>query len=148
MLILILHGPNLATLGKREPEIYGSTTLTQLNNLLFRKADELHVIAKIFQTNHEGKLIDLIEENQETSDALIINPGAYTHTSIALMDAIKSFGKPSVEVHLTDITKREDFRKTSYVGSVVEKTFMGKNIVSYFNALEYLAKKKDQKKGK
>ena len=145
MIILVLHGPNLGLLGKREPEIYGQTTLNQLNNMLFKEADKRHIVLKIFQSNHEGRLIDLIEEIMDTSDALIINPGALAHTSIALMDAIKASGKPTVEVHLTDIAKREEFRKKSYIGMVAEKTFQGEGIQSYLDALDYLIKK--QRKG-
>ena len=145
MIILVLHGPNLGLLGKREPEIYGQTTLNQLNNMLFKEADKRRIVLKIFQSNHEGRLIDLIEEIMDTSDALIINPGALAHTSIALMDAIKASGKPTVEVHLTDITKREEFRQKSYIGMVAEKTFQGEGIQSYLDALDYLIKK--QRKG-
>ena len=141
MIILVLHGPNLGTLGKRQPKIYGTTTLTQLNDMLFKRADERKVVVKIFQSNYEGKLIDLIEENADTSDALIINPGALTHTSIALLDAIKAYGKPTIEVHLTDIANREDFRKISYVGMAAEKTFQGDWAKSYFDALDYLVDK-------
>lgn len=144
MLILVLHGPNLSMLGKREPEIYGTVPLHDLNALLHRTAAEFNVGLKVFQSNHEGKLIDLLEEHHETSDALIINPGGLTHTSIALMDAVIAYGKPSVEVHLSDPQQREEFRHLSYMSYAVEKTFVGNGSGSYLKAIEYLAHRNKQ----
>ena len=141
MIILVLHGPNLGILGKRELEIYGTTKLSELNEIIRERAKELGIVIKVFQTNHEGKLIDFVEEHHGTSDALIINAGGLTHTSISLMDAVKAFGKPVVEVHLTDPAKREEFRHISYIGMVSEKTFVGKGVVSYLEALDYLYNK-------
>lgn len=138
MIIVVIHGPNLGALGRREPEIYGTITLKQIDDILHQNAREHNVILKTFQTNHEGKIIDLLEEHQETSDAVIINPGALAHTSIALMDAIKAYGKPAVEVHLTDLMLREEFRHNSYTSLVVEKSFTGLGIGSYVQALQYL----------
>ncbi|MBU1024215.1 3-dehydroquinate dehydratase [bacterium] len=141
MNILVLHGPNLSTLGKREPEIYGTTTLREINALLNSAALQKNVLLKIFQSNHEGELIDLIEAHTDQSDALIINAGGLTHTSICLMDALKAFAKPVVEVHLTDPMQREEFRHTSYVGMAAEKSFVGEGTVSYIHAIEYLVEK-------
>jgi 3-dehydroquinate dehydratase-2 len=144
MIILVLHGPNLGMLGKREPEIYGTMALHDLNDLLHKTATASRTTLKIFQSNHEGKLIDLLEEHQETSDALIINPGGLTHTSIALMDAVKAYGKPSVEVHLSNPQQREDFRHHSYMSYAVEKTFAGMGPDSYLKAIEYLVNRPKQ----
>jgi 3-dehydroquinate dehydratase-2 len=139
MIILVLHGPNLGIIGRREPEIYGTMKLYQLNELLHRTADDYDATLRIFQSNYEGKLIDLLEDYQEMTDSLIINPGGLTHTSIALMDAVKAYSKPSVEVHLTDPQQREEFRHHSYISRVVEKTFVGNGSGSYLKAIEYLA---------
>lgn len=141
MNILILHGPNLSTLGKREPEIYGTTTLMELNEMINSVALLKNITPKIFQSNHEGELIDLIEAHSPSSDAIIINPAGLTHTSISLMDALKASGTPVVEVHLSDPLKREDFRHKSYVGMVAEKSFVGEGTDSYIHAIEYLVEK-------
>jgi 3-dehydroquinate dehydratase-2 len=138
MIVLVLHGPNLSSLGKRELDIYGNTTLQELNELLHKRAFELGVALKVFQTNYEGRLIDLLETNNETSDAVIINPGGLAHTSIALMDAMHAYEKPVVEVHLTDLSQREEFRQISYTSMAAEKTIVGKGVMSYIEALEYL----------
>lgn len=141
MNILVLHGPNMKSLGKREIDLYGEMTLHELNHLLNKSAYEKRAMVKIFQSNHEGVLIDLLEEHADTTDALIINAGGLTHTSIALMDAVKAFSKPTVEVHLTDPMKREEFRHVSYIGMVAEKCFSGLGIGSYISALEYIVEK-------
>ena len=141
MKILILNGPNMKSLGRREIEIYGEMTLMDLNEMLEKSAFEKGVILKNFQSNHEGELIDLIEEHVDSSDALIINAGGLTHTSIALMDAVKAFGKPVVEVHLTNPMEREEFRHISYIGMVAEKCFAGFGVGSYIKALEYVVEK-------
>lgn len=141
MNILILHGPNLGVLGRREIEIYGEMILPELNDMLNRTALEKGVVLKVFQSNHEGELIDLMEEHVDSSDALIINAGGLTHTSIALMDAARAYGKPVIEVHLTDPKEREEFRHVSYIGMVAEKSFTGKGVGSYLEALEYIVDK-------
>ena len=142
MNILVLHGPNLNLLGEREPDIYGYETLDEINTELKRRAGELHVKVKTSQSNHEGDLIDLIHENRKWADALIINPGAFTHYSYALRDAITAFGKPTIEVHLSDLTKREEFRKHSVLEGLSSVTrIMGKGAAGYYEALEKLAKK-------
>ena len=139
MNILILHGPNLNLLGEREPEIYGSVTLQEINLALEIKGASTQSEIKIFQSNHEGVLIDLIHENRIWADALIINPGAYTHYSYALRDAIAAFVKPAIEVHLTDLTTREEFRKHSVLTGLNNvRRIMGKGAEGYYEALESL----------
>lgn len=142
MNILILHGPNLNLLGEREPEIYGSTTLDQINAELRRKAHELNSEVKISQSNHEGNLIDGIHENRKWTEGLIINPGAFTHYSYALRDAIAALGKPTIEVHLSDLSAREEFRKFSVLDGLKNITrIMGKGAEGYYEALEIIVKK-------
>jgi len=138
MIVLVLHGPNLSSLGKREVDIYGNTTLQELNELLHKRAFELGVALKVFQTNYEGRLIDLLEIHSETSDGAILNPGGLAHSSISLMDAIRAYGKPVVEVHITDPTQREEYRNISYTSMAAEITFAGEGVMSYIKALEYL----------
>jgi len=142
MNILILHGPNLHLLGTRRPELYGKLTLPQLNVLIKKKASELGVKTRIFQSNCEGGIIDLLTANAAWADALVINPAAYTHYSYAIRDAIEALGLPTVEVHLTDIAKRETFRRVSVIKAVCAAQFKGEGPGSYFKALEYCAKNK------
>jgi 3-dehydroquinate dehydratase-2 len=142
MNILVLHGPNLNLLGEREPEIYGSMTLDQIDAELKRQGTMLGAIVKTGQSNHEGVLIDLIQENRKWADALIINPGAFTHYSYALRDAIAALGKPTIEVHLSDLTAREEFRKFSVLEGLQNvMRIMGKGASGYYEALDKLAKK-------
>jgi len=136
--ILIIHGPNLNLLGEREPEVYGSTTLFQLNQMLGQNARDLGVELKFFQNNSEGKIIDFIHKYRIWARAMIINPGALTHYSYALRDAIASVAKPTIEVHLSDIHKREPFRKVSVIKDVCIDQIVGLGIQSYFKALEKL----------
>lgn len=135
--ILVIHGPNLNLLGEREPEIYGSTTLNELNNSLI-KSVEGEAKLSFFQSNHEGALIDCLHEHRKVVDGIVINPGAYTHTSIALRDAISGIKIPTIEVHLTDIYKREEFRRISLIKDVCLTQFLGEGIESYRKALKYL----------
>ena len=123
--ILILNGPNLNLLGTRQPEVYGTTTLSDIENMCQKKAAELGVNVKCRQSNHEGELIDWIHAARGTFDGIIINAGAYTHTSIAIMDAISSVEIPTLELHLSDIHAREDFRHVSYIGKVTFDAIMG-----------------------
>ena len=143
MKIEVINGPNLNMLGIREPEIYGSLTLNEINQRLIQKGKELGIALDFFQSNHEGAIIDRIQECYGTVDGIVINPGAYTHYSIAIRDAIAAVGIPTVEVHLSDINSREDFRKISVIKNVCVKQIWGKGIDSYTEALEYLAKKRD-----
>jgi len=141
MNILVLHGPNLHLLGKRQPELYGSETLAQLNGRVKKHAASLGVKVRIFQSNCEGALIDLLTAHAPWADALVINPAAYTHYSYAIRDAIEGLGLPAVEVHLSDISKREPFRKVSVIKPVCLAQFKGGGAASYLKALDYLKKK-------
>ena len=141
MRILVLNGPNMNLLGIREKDIYGESSYRELCRMIERKADELNVYVDMYQSNHEGDLVDKIQETYKGTDAIIINPAAYTHTSIAILDALKTVKKPTVEVHITDISEREEFRKLSYVSMYAEKTIMGKGFDGYIEALEYLVEK-------
>lgn len=137
MNILILHGPNLNLLGEREPHIYGSTTLQEINAVLTRIADG-HKLA-IFQSNSESVLTTRIHEYRKWADALIINPGALTHYSYVLRDAVSAFAKPVYEVHLSDLSQREDFRKNSVLDGLQNvKRIMGKGTGSYYEALQHI----------
>jgi len=136
--ILILHGPNLNLLGTREPGIYGRTTLPQINQQLKKKAKRIGAKLKIFQSNHEGKIVDLIGKSRKQFDGLIINPAAYTHTSIAIRDAIASCGLPTIEIHLSNIYSREKFRHKSLISPVAKGAIMGFGYKSYLLGLQAL----------
>ena len=138
MKILVLNGPNLNLLGIREPEIYGGRTYADLVNMIEEKAKAMGITAEVRQTNHEGVLVDWIQEARGKFDAIVINPAAYTHTSIAILDALKAVGIPAVEVHISDVSKREDFRQISYAGLACCKTIMGHGIDGYREAILYL----------
>jgi len=138
MKILVINGPNINMLGLREPELYGEKDYTALRSFIKNVCVELGVEAEIIQSNHEGAIVDAIQEAYNRFDAIVINPAAYTHTSIAILDAIKAVGIPAVEVHLTDINKREDFRQISYVSQACEKTFAGMGFDGYAEAIRYL----------
>ena len=141
MKILVLHGPNLNLLGERKPEIYGTTKLAQLNSQLRKKARELDVELRIFQSNHEGALIDKLHAQRRWMQGLIINPGALTHYSYALRDAIEAVQVRTYEVHLSNIHARESWRRNSVLAEIVEGQIMGKGIDSYREALERLARR-------
>ena len=141
MHILVINGPNLNMLGIREPHIYGSGTYAALCDLMQKKADALGVSVEFYQSNHEGALIDKIQEAYGKADGIVINPGGYTHTSIALLDALKAVALPTVEVHISDVDAREPFRKMSYVGLYAEQRFAGFGFEGYCMALEYLVTK-------
>lgn len=131
MKILIIHGPNLNMLGKREPEIYGVTTLEEINAALTAKAKELGAEVTFFQSNSEGEIVSSIQDSMSKVDGIVINPGAYTHTSVAIRDAILSSGLPVVEVHISNIYKREDFRQQSFVSGVAQGVISGFGVNSY-----------------
>lgn len=138
MKILIIHGPNLNMLGKREPEIYGADTLEDVNAAIENLAAELGVEVSFFQSNAEGDIVAKIQQSGSEFDAIMINPGAYTHTSIAIRDAILSSGLPIAEVHISNVHKREEFRHKSYVSGVALGVVTGFGIDSYFLGLRGL----------
>lgn len=138
MKYLVINGPNLNMLGIREPSIYGSATYSDLLKMIKEKACELGAEVEFYQSNHEGDLVDKIQEAYGKTDGIIINPGAYTHTSVALLDAVKSVGIPTVEVHISDPDTREEFRKISYIRLACVKTIKGKGFAGYLEALEFL----------
>jgi 3-dehydroquinate dehydratase II len=133
--IFVLNGPNLNLLGKREPEIYGSATLADLEAAIGTLAGELGLLVDCRQSNHEGQLVDWLHEARETAAAVIINAGAYTHTSIALRDAVLALAVPVIEVHLSNIYARDEFRKHSYISGVAHGTIAGFGVQSYLLAL-------------
>lgn len=138
MKILVINGPNINMLGVREPDIYGKQDYKALLDLVDKTAIENGIDAECFQSNHEGDIVDKIQAAYNVFDGIVINPGAYTHTSIAILDALKAVGIPAVEVHISDVSKREDFRQISYVRSACMKTIMGQGIDGYRQAMEYL----------
>ncbi len=139
--ILVIHGPNLNLLGEREPEMYGSLTLDELNEKLREFAAEQGLELKIFQSNHEGAIIDTLHQERQWADGVVINPGAYTHYSYAIRDAIAAIGTPTVEVHLSDITKREPFRRTSVIKEVCVAQICGLGWRSYIEGIKKLLEK-------
>lgn len=138
MKLLFLNGPNLNMLGIREPDIYGKETYAALEAYIQGFCRELGIEEEIFQSNHEGALVDAIQAAYGKMDGIVINPAAYTHTSVALLDALKAVGLPAVEVHLSDVSKREDFRQVSYVRPACCRTFAGHGFKGYRLAAEHL----------
>ncbi|MEN6338809.1 MAG: type II 3-dehydroquinate dehydratase [Clostridiaceae bacterium] len=141
MKILVVNGPNLNLLGLREPEIYGGRTYADLLELIRAEADLLGAEVSFVQSNHEGDLVDAIQGTYQAMDGIIINPGAYTHTSIALLDAVKAVGVPTVEVHISDPDRREDFRHVSFIRPACVATIKGHGLEGYLEALRLLCKK-------
>lgn len=141
MKILVINGPNLNMLGIREPAIYGSQNYAALCTLIENHAAEKNVEVRIFQSNHEGSIVDEIQAAYGNFDGIVINPAAYTHTSVAILDALKSVGLPATEVHISDVSKREDFRQISYAGMACEKSFIGLGFDGYLRAIDYLIEK-------
>ena len=138
MRILVINGPNINMLGIREPGIYGSQSYEALLKLIDEHAREMGVEVKCFQSNHEGDIVDEIQAAYGTFDGIVINPAAYTHTSVAILDALKAVGIPAVEVHISDVSKREDFRQISYARLACEKTIIGHGLAGYIEAMDYL----------
>ncbi len=136
MRILVIHGPNLNLLGTREPDVYGTTTLRQIDEKLTRAAQAASIELQAFQSNHEGALIDIIQEKMGWMDGIIINPGGLTHTSVSLRDAIAGAGVPAIEVHLSNIHRREAFRQKSLLAGVCAGQITGFGEHSYYLALE------------
>jgi len=141
MKILVINGPNINMLGIREPGIYGKQTFADLLQLLEKTATELGVELEQFQSNHEGCIVDKIQESYGKIDGIIINPAAYTHTSVAILDALKSVAIPAVEVHISNVDAREAFRQVSYPGMYCEKTIKGQGLDGYCRAMKYLMDK-------
>ena len=140
MKILVINGPNLNLLGLREPAVYGKRSYADLLNYIKESAAALDLEVECFQSNHEGAIVDKIQEAYGKFDGIVINPAAYTHTSIAILDALKGIGLPAVEVHLSDITTRESFRHISYAGLACEISYIGLGFEGYKKALQYLKK--------
>lgn len=140
MKILVINGPNLNMLGIREPGIYGNSSYEDLCRMIREKAEELQVDVSIFQSNSEGDIVTRIQQALGQEDAIIINPAAYTHTSIAILDALKAVALPAAEVHISDVTKRESFRRISYAGMACGRHYIGMGFDGYLKAMEDLAK--------
>ena len=141
MKILVINGPNLNMLGLREPDIYGRTTYADLCAFIESKCTALGCECELYQSNHEGDIVDKIQAAYGIFDAIVINPGGYTHTSVALLDALKAVNIPTVEVHVTAVSDREDFRKISYVKEFAFKTIEGKGFDGYLEAIDALMEK-------
>lgn len=137
--ILVINGPNLNLLGLREPSLYGAKDYAALKEHILSCAKKLGVYVELFQSNHEGAIVDAIQEAYGNFNGILINPAAYTHTSVAILDALKAVALPTVEVHLTDISTREDFRKFSFVSLYAQKTICGKGFDGYSEGLMFLA---------
>jgi 3-dehydroquinate dehydratase-2 len=146
--LLVLHGPNLNLLGTREPEVYGTLTLAQLNAELKKYAKSLPnpIALKIKQSNHEGELIDFLHDARTWASGVVFNPGAYTHYSYALRDAVSSISLPTIEVHLSDIHKREEFRKISVISPVCVTQISGLGVKSYLEGIRLLSEQRGSKK--
>lgn len=138
MKILVLNGPNINMLGVREPDIYGKENFATLQKKVQEHADARGVTVRMVQTNHEGVLVDEIQQTYRKYQGIVINPGAYTHTSIAILDAVKAVGVPTVEVHISDVSKREDFRQISYIRAACIATIAGHGIDGYLEAMDLL----------
>ena len=138
MKILVINGPNLNLLGLREPALYGARNFSALQDFIRSSAAAMGVEVELFQSNHEGAIVDKIQAAYGLFDGILINPAAYTHTSVAILDALKAVALPTVEVHLTDISTREDFRRFSFVSLYAQKTICGKGFDGYKEGLEYL----------
>lgn len=138
MKILVINGPNLNMLGIREPGIYGSSNFADLLHLLEQTAQELGIAVEQYQSNHEGDLVDKIQWAYGKADGIVINPAAYTHTSVAILDALKAVSLPAVEVHISDVDARESFRQISYAGMACCKTIKGHGLEGYREAIVYL----------
>ena len=139
MKILVINGPNINMLGIREPDIYGKNTYAELLSIIAERCNTLGIEHEAFQSNHEGDIVDKIQDAYGKFDGIVINPAAYTHTSVAILDALKAVGIPTVEVHLSDISTREEFRKHSFVSMVAKKTVCGLGFEGYKKALEYFS---------
>ncbi len=138
MKILVINGPNLNMLGIREPSVYGNETYQDLCNLINTHCEKKGIEVKIFQSNHEGEIVDEIQKALNVFEGIVINPAAYTHTSIAILDALKAVSIPTVEVHISDVSKREDFRQISFVRQACAKSIIGHGFNGYIEAIDFL----------
>lgn len=145
MKILVINGPNINMLGIREPDIYGRETFADLCKKIEDYAKQKKIEVELFQSNHEGDLVDKIQSAYKKFDGIVINPGAYTHTSVALLDAVKAVGIPTVEVHISDVSAREDFRRISYIRLAAKATVSGLGTDGYLRAIDILEKKEDNR---
>ena len=141
MKLLIINGPNINMLGIREPDVYGSKTYQNLLDTMQTHADANGITVAFFQSNHEGAIVDCIQQAYGNYDGIVINPAAYTHTSVAILDALKAVSLPAVEVHISDVDSREAFRQISYAGLACEKTIKGQGFDGYCQAMSYLKEK-------
>ena len=139
MKIMVINGPNLNMLGIREPDIYGKQDFEALQKYIRECADALSLKVTLFQSNHEGEIVDIIQSAYGVYEGIIINPAAYTHTSVAILDALGAVGIPTVEVHLSDVNSREEFRRHSFVSLIAKKTIVGLGFEGYRLALEYFS---------
>ena len=142
MKILVINGPNLNMLGIREPDHYGKETYADLIKKIEQHCAQKGVEVELFQSNHEGDLLDKIQSAYQNADGIVINPGAYTHTSIAILDAVKAVGIPTVEVHISKVEQREDFRQISYIRLACVKTITGHGTDGYLEAIDFLIEEK------
>lgn len=138
MKILVINGPNLNMLGIREPDLYGKTTYKDLCDIINNHSAQKGIEVEIFQSNHEGSIVDKIQEAFGNTDGIVINPAAYTHTSVAILDALKAVSIPAVEIHISDVSAREAFRQISYVRDYCSKTICGHGINGYLEAIDFL----------
>lgn len=138
MNVLVINGPNLNLLGIREPDLYGRQDYAALVSLVEETCRQVGMTVEVFQSNHEGAIVDKIQQALGKFDGIVINPAAYTHTSVAILDALKAVALPAVEVHISDVSQREDFRQISYAGMACIKTYMGLGLEGYRQALLYL----------
>ena len=144
MKLLVINGPNLNMLGIREPDIYGRTTYKDLCEIIEKHCEEKNVQVELYQSNHEGDLVDKIQSAYNNADGIVINPGAYTHTSVAILDAVKAVAVPTIEVHISDVDSREPFRSISYIRLACETVISGRGIKGYTDAIDYLLQMKER----
>ena len=142
MKLLVINGPNLNLLGVREPELYGKRDFAALEAYIRESCREFGAECELFQSNHEGAIVDAIQSALGRMDGIVINPAAYTHTSVAILDALKAVRLPAVEVHISDVKEREDFRQISYAGKACVKTIMGRGLKGYVDAIAFLVENK------
>lgn len=147
MKIRVINGPNINMLGIREPDIYGRTTYNDLVNMIEEHAAMSGIDVEVMQSNHEGDLVDMLQDSYKKVDGIVINPGAYTHTSVAILDALKAVSIPAVEVHISKVDEREDFRQISYIRKACVKTITGHGVKGYIEAVDHLISLKEEEHG-